>query len=56
MGHRPFDVEGAVGDVAGLRIGLPKEYFAGELEADVRTALDAAIAAVREIASLRARR
>lgn len=34
--------------VAGLKIGLPKEYFAGEIDADVRTALDAAVAALKD--------
>jgi aspartyl-tRNA(Asn)/glutamyl-tRNA(Gln) amidotransferase subunit A len=34
--------------VGGLRIGLPKEYFAGEIDADVRAALDRTIAALRD--------
>jgi aspartyl-tRNA(Asn)/glutamyl-tRNA(Gln) amidotransferase subunit A len=34
--------------VAGLRIGLPREYFEGELEPGVRAALDRTIAALRD--------
>ena len=36
------------GDVKGLRVGLPKEYFAGELDAEVRASLDATIAALKD--------
>ena len=35
--------------VAGLRIGLPREYFEGELEPGVREALDRTIAALRDL-------
>jgi len=38
----------AEGGVSGLKIGLPKEYFAGEIDADVRTALAAAVAALKD--------
>jgi aspartyl-tRNA(Asn)/glutamyl-tRNA(Gln) amidotransferase subunit A len=34
--------------VAGLKIGLPREYFEGALDADVRAALDRTIAALRD--------
>jgi aspartyl-tRNA(Asn)/glutamyl-tRNA(Gln) amidotransferase subunit A len=43
----PFASQIAVG-VAGLRIGLPREYFEVELEAGVREALDRTIAALRD--------
>ncbi len=36
------------GGVQGLKIGLPKEYFAGEIDADVRAALAAAVAALKD--------
>ena len=39
---------GIAAGVAGLKIGLPKEYFAGEIDADVRTALAAAVAALKD--------
>jgi len=35
-------------DISGLRVGLPREYFAGELDAEVRTALDRTRAALLE--------
>ena len=40
----PDYVGGLSGEVAGLRIGLPREYFADGLEAESRAAIDAAIA------------
>ena len=43
----PFHSQLAAG-VSGLRIGLPREYYEGELEAGVREALDRTIAALRE--------
>jgi len=36
------------GDIAGLRVGLPHEYFESTLDAEVRAALDRTIAALRE--------
>jgi aspartyl-tRNA(Asn)/glutamyl-tRNA(Gln) amidotransferase subunit A len=36
------------GGVSGLRIGLPREYFAGAIDADVRAALERTVAALRE--------
>ncbi len=58
-GHDPRDatslsdalgpLTGAItGDVAGMKVGLPKEYFAGEIDADVRAALEATVAALRD--------
>ena len=35
-------------DVKGMKIGMPKEYFAGELEKSVRVALQRAITALRD--------
>jgi aspartyl-tRNA(Asn)/glutamyl-tRNA(Gln) amidotransferase subunit A len=37
------------GDVKGLRIGLPKEYFIDGLDADVQAAMDQAIATYRSL-------
>ena len=37
-----------VGDVTGLRVGLPKEYFGDGIDADVRAALDKTIAALKD--------
>lgn len=37
-----------VGDVNGLRVGLPKEYFGDGIDADVRAALDQTVAALRD--------
>jgi aspartyl-tRNA(Asn)/glutamyl-tRNA(Gln) amidotransferase subunit A len=34
--------------VTGLKIGLPREFFAGEIDADVRAALERTIAALRD--------
>jgi aspartyl-tRNA(Asn)/glutamyl-tRNA(Gln) amidotransferase subunit A len=39
---------GIAGGVAGLKIGLPREYFAGEIDADVRAALATAVAALKD--------
>jgi aspartyl-tRNA(Asn)/glutamyl-tRNA(Gln) amidotransferase subunit A len=36
----PKYTDALVGDVTGLKIGLPHEYFAGQIDADVRAALD----------------
>jgi aspartyl-tRNA(Asn)/glutamyl-tRNA(Gln) amidotransferase subunit A len=36
------------GDVRGLRVGLPKEYFGDGIDPDVRAALDTTIAGLRE--------
>ena len=36
-------------DLAGLRIGLPREYFPADLDAGIRAGLDRTIAAVREL-------
>ena len=36
------------GGVAGLKIGLPREYFAAELDRDVAAVTDSAVAALRE--------
>ncbi len=58
-GHDPRDSTSLPGElptfsaaldagVSGLKIGLPKEYFSREIDADVRTALDAAIAALKD--------
>ncbi|HTL33255.1 MAG TPA: Asp-tRNA(Asn)/Glu-tRNA(Gln) amidotransferase subunit GatA [Kofleriaceae bacterium] len=40
--------EALVGDVTGLRVGLPHEYFGEGIDADVRAALDKTIAALRD--------
>jgi aspartyl-tRNA(Asn)/glutamyl-tRNA(Gln) amidotransferase subunit A len=40
----PRYTDAITGDIVGLRIGVPKEYFAGEIAADVRAALDRTIA------------
>jgi aspartyl-tRNA(Asn)/glutamyl-tRNA(Gln) amidotransferase subunit A len=37
-----------VGDVTGVKVGLPKEYFQGELDKDVRAGLDRTIAALKD--------
>ena len=39
----PDYVAGLAGDVKGLKIGLPKEYFIAGLDADVQKSMDAAI-------------
>ncbi len=38
----------ATGDVQGMKIGLPKEYFEGTIDGDVRTSLDRTIAALKD--------
>jgi aspartyl-tRNA(Asn)/glutamyl-tRNA(Gln) amidotransferase subunit A len=43
----PFS-QALTGDVRGLRVGLPKEYFGEGIDADVRAALDTTIAGLRE--------
>ena len=40
---------GLSGDLAGLRIGLPTEFFGDGLDADVRAAIDAALAELRQL-------
>jgi aspartyl-tRNA(Asn)/glutamyl-tRNA(Gln) amidotransferase subunit A len=40
--------EALVGDVTGLRIGLPHEYFGDGIDADVRAALDKTIAILKD--------
>jgi aspartyl-tRNA(Asn)/glutamyl-tRNA(Gln) amidotransferase subunit A len=37
-----------VGDVTGVKVGLPREYFDGELDNDVRAGLDRTIAALKD--------
>ncbi len=37
-----------VGEVTGLRVGLPKEYFGDGIDADVRAALDKTVAALKD--------
>jgi aspartyl-tRNA(Asn)/glutamyl-tRNA(Gln) amidotransferase subunit A len=44
----PAYSQALTGDVKGLRIGLPKEYFGEGIDADVRAALDTTIASLRE--------
>ena len=40
---------GLSGDLTGLRIGLPTEFFGDGLDADVRAAIDAALAELRQL-------
>jgi aspartyl-tRNA(Asn)/glutamyl-tRNA(Gln) amidotransferase subunit A len=40
--------EALVGDVTGLKVGLPHEYFEGAIEPDVKAALDRTIAALKD--------
>ena len=40
---------GLSGELAGLRIGLPTEFFGDGLDADVRAAIDAALAELRQL-------
>ncbi|HEY5921423.1 MAG TPA: Asp-tRNA(Asn)/Glu-tRNA(Gln) amidotransferase subunit GatA [Kofleriaceae bacterium] len=44
----PAYSDALVGDVTGLKVGLPREYFAGNLDADVKAALDRTIAALKD--------
>jgi aspartyl-tRNA(Asn)/glutamyl-tRNA(Gln) amidotransferase subunit A len=44
----PKYTEALVGDVAGLKVGLPREYFAGEIDSDVKAALDRTGAVLKE--------
>jgi aspartyl-tRNA(Asn)/glutamyl-tRNA(Gln) amidotransferase subunit A len=44
----PKYTEALVGDVTGLKIGLPHEYFEGAIEPDVKAALDKTIAALKD--------
>lgn len=44
----PADLVALAVDVKGLRIGVPKEYFADGLEAGVRTQIESAIAKLKE--------
>ncbi len=43
----PVFSDGLTDGVEGLKIGLPKEYFEGAIDADVRAALEATIAALK---------
>jgi aspartyl-tRNA(Asn)/glutamyl-tRNA(Gln) amidotransferase subunit A len=44
----PIDLSRGVGSLRGLRVGVPREYFAEGLESDVATSVRSAIARVRE--------
>ena len=44
----PSYTDALVGDVTGLRVGLPHEYFDGDIDADVRAGLDRTIAALKD--------
>jgi aspartyl-tRNA(Asn)/glutamyl-tRNA(Gln) amidotransferase subunit A len=44
----PVYSEALVGDVTGLKIGLPHEYFGDGIDPDVRAAIDKTVAALRE--------
>jgi aspartyl-tRNA(Asn)/glutamyl-tRNA(Gln) amidotransferase subunit A len=44
----PKYTDALVGDVTGLKVGLPREYFEGAIEADIKAALDRTIAALKE--------
>ncbi len=44
----PRFADAATDDVAGLRVGLPKEYFAGDVEPEISSALERTIGALRE--------
>jgi len=44
----PRYTDALVGDVTGVKIGLPREYFEGELDKDVRAGLDRTIAALKD--------
>jgi aspartyl-tRNA(Asn)/glutamyl-tRNA(Gln) amidotransferase subunit A len=45
----PDYTKGLTGDVRGLRIGVPKEYFAAGLQPEVRAAVEAALERYREL-------
>ncbi|MBA3459323.1 MAG: Asp-tRNA(Asn)/Glu-tRNA(Gln) amidotransferase subunit GatA [Deltaproteobacteria bacterium] len=58
-GHDPLDStslaqpvpqfsESIAAGVTGLKVGLPKEYFAGEIDPEIRAALDNTVAALKE--------
>jgi aspartyl-tRNA(Asn)/glutamyl-tRNA(Gln) amidotransferase subunit A len=44
----PKYTDALVGDVTGLKIGLPHEYFEGQIDADVKAALDKTKAALED--------
>ncbi len=44
----PAYTDALVGDVNGLRVGLPHEYFEGAIDADVRAALDRTVAQLKD--------
>jgi aspartyl-tRNA(Asn)/glutamyl-tRNA(Gln) amidotransferase subunit A len=44
----PQYTDALVGDVNGLKVGLPREYFAGELDKDVRAGVERTIAALKD--------
>jgi aspartyl-tRNA(Asn)/glutamyl-tRNA(Gln) amidotransferase subunit A len=44
----PNYLDALVGDVTGLKVGLPKEYYEGTIDADVRAALDKTKAVLKE--------
>lgn len=44
----PAFADAATGDVRGLRVGLPAEYFPASIDTDVRAALDRTIAALKD--------
>jgi aspartyl-tRNA(Asn)/glutamyl-tRNA(Gln) amidotransferase subunit A len=44
----PRYTDALTGDVKGLRVGLPREYYEGDIHADVRAALEKTKAALRE--------
>jgi aspartyl-tRNA(Asn)/glutamyl-tRNA(Gln) amidotransferase subunit A len=44
----PSYSDALVGDVTGLKIGLPKEYFEGEIDPGVRAGLERTIAALKD--------
>ena len=44
----PAYTDALVGDVTGLKIGLPREYFEGDIDADVRAGLDRTRAALKD--------
>ncbi|HEX5060798.1 MAG TPA: Asp-tRNA(Asn)/Glu-tRNA(Gln) amidotransferase subunit GatA [Kofleriaceae bacterium] len=44
----PPYTDALVGDVTGLKVGLPREYFEGEIDNEVKAALDKTIAALKD--------